>query len=271
MIFRIFSFLFMSVFLLISGCAGGIQGALAKKPLEENFDSPTVLAVELNKHYSGIIDRPFISTSIPVDSSGQFKSANNFWCEPLAYKSSIAINTKKFADICSTRGGVFIGDFCIKSVENDEVLFMAKIRVLKTCDFGTEVQVIEPTGSIKAIAYVEKLRSLGYKTIEDREKLKLDRVKQKGVADAVLLQRQRDNEFEFNRRTALLPQMRKIGAKVCKNQDGNTYVGYVENISDEKLQIRVNNAYVTRVPAYSPANFKPEIIWDYPMMWDLCN
>jgi hypothetical protein len=75
-----------------------------------------------------------------------------------------------------------------------------------------------------------------------------------------------------------LPLIRKIGAQICKNetvQVGYTpidvvYVGYVEGITDDKVQIRVSRAYFKSNPSVSPGGFSPSIIWDDPMNWDLC-
>lgn len=75
-----------------------------------------------------------------------------------------------------------------------------------------------------------------------------------------------------------LPLIRKIGAQICQNgmvrvgyeQIKVVSVGYVEGITDDKVQIRVSRAYFKSNPSVSPGGFSPSIIWDDPMNWDLC-
>lgn len=73
-----------------------------------------------------------------------------------------------------------------------------------------------------------------------------------------------------------LPRMKKIGAKICRQvsngYDGFTEIGYVENISDQKLQIRVSHIVLTSRPSagVTPRGWHPSIIWDYPNNWRLC-
>lgn len=67
-----------------------------------------------------------------------------------------------------------------------------------------------------------------------------------------------------------LPLMRKIGARICKIVDGVEYVGYVEAITETKVQVRVAEAYFRQNPAFHPGVFEPTIIWENPMKWDSC-
>jgi hypothetical protein len=249
---------------LLSGCAGSAKSYLAKEQIQETFDSPAVMTIAMAKHYSGVLDYAFVPTSIPVDASGQFRSHENNWCEPFATKSSIDVTRQKFAELCRRHGGDFRGDFCVQSQEQDEVLFAARIRPKRPCEFGTEVVVIEPIGDLKGVAYINKLRTLGYKTIDDTQR-------EKHASEILAAQRQREGALQESQRLAALPYLRKVGAKVCREQSGNTFVGFVENFTDEKLQIRMTNAFVTSVPSFRPTGFTPGIIWDYPNEWKLCN
>ena len=68
-----------------------------------------------------------------------------------------------------------------------------------------------------------------------------------------------------------LPRMRKIGARICRQRGtGIVYVGYVEAITDDKVQIRVADAFPAGHPGVRVGGFSPSIIWDSPMEWDLC-
>jgi hypothetical protein len=68
-----------------------------------------------------------------------------------------------------------------------------------------------------------------------------------------------------------LPLVRKIGARICQERNqGIIYIGYVEAIAEEKVQIRVADAQLKGNPAMRPGGFSPTIIWESPMQWDLC-
>jgi hypothetical protein len=68
-----------------------------------------------------------------------------------------------------------------------------------------------------------------------------------------------------------LPLVRKIGARICQERvPGIIYIGYVEAVADEKVQIRIADAQFRGNPAVHPGGFSPTIIWDSPMQWDLC-
>lgn len=81
-----------------------------------------------------------------------------------------------------------------------------------------------------------------------------------------------------------LPLIRKVGAQICQQRQsvkltgahlGFTgtlvYVGYVEGMTDEKIQIRIARAFFAERPSVSPEGFSSStVIWDDPMNWDLC-
>lgn len=75
------------------------------------------------------------------------------------------------------------------------------------------------------------------------------------------------------RRTKNLPLVKKIGARICQEKTEYVYVGYVESIANDKVQIRISDSYrksTTRYQKSRPDGFSPSIIWDSPMNWDLC-
>ncbi|MHA4868697.1 hypothetical protein ACXZ1M_13455 [Duganella sp. PWIR1] len=77
---------------------------------------------------------------------------------------------------------------------------------------------------------------------------------------AVAEQRKRDQIF-----------IRKIGAHVCKEYGrGIIYSGYVESITDDKVQIHIAAAYFKDSPNFRPTGFSPSTIWESPLQWDLC-
>jgi len=86
-------------------------------------------------------------------------------------------------------------------------------------------------------------------------------------------------------RAAQRHRLRIVGTKICKSIDnqnisniiissrdmGNIiYVGYVERVEKENIQIRIVNRYMEKLPNFSFGNFQPSIIWDDPKNWDIC-
>ncbi len=72
------------------------------------------------------------------------------------------------------------------------------------------------------------------------------------------------------RRKRDLPSVRKIGARICQERQGVDYIGFVESLASEKVQIRISNAFFKSNPNIIPGGFVPSIVWDSPLHWDLC-
>lgn len=83
-------------------------------------------------------------------------------------------------------------------------------------------------------------------------------------------------EEQMDRRRANISMVRKIGARICQERRGNSvygniiYVGFVEGMTDEKVQIRISDAYFKNDSNVRPGGFSSSIIWDSPLNWDLC-
>lgn len=99
--------------------------------------------------------------------------------------------------------------------------------------------------------------------VSDQEFSKIQITAQTNAANTVLaVMAQRRNDQIL---------IRKIGAEVCQEfGHGMIYEGYVEKITDDKIQIRIGNAHLKGDPTIHPGGFIPSIIWDSPMQWDLC-
>ncbi len=103
------------------------------------------------------------------------------------------------------------------------------------------------------------------KVMEAQEARRAGEMEANAAALAVITERKRNN----------LPLVRKVGARICQEQDQERgqvviYVGYVEALAEEKVQIRVSGAHYKNMPTARPGGFSPSIIWDSPMNWDLC-
>lgn len=88
-----------------------------------------------------------------------------------------------------------------------------------------------------------------------------------------LEEEQREKE-EQKRNAQLTERKRIIGTRICKeipSQYGTVrYVGYVEGLGPEKVQIRVSSAVFKNAPSLAPGSFRENITWDYPANWDIC-
>jgi len=65
--------------------------------------------------------------------------------------------------------------------------------------------------------------------------------------------------------------IRQVGVRVCQESGRDIiYTGYVEHVTDDKLQIRIADAHFKGNPSLHPSGFSPSTVWDSPMQWDLC-
>lgn len=97
-------------------------------------------------------------------------------------------------------------------------------------------------------------------TREEQQEYARDAIKQAQAARTALLERRQQQ----------LPMVRKVGARICQLQGHILYIGFVESFTDEKLQIRVADAVVNENHNAHLGDFTPNVIWDSPLNWDLC-
>jgi len=244
---------------------GVLTGCATNKFDGQGAQTASALTVALELHHSGLVDRPFVATSTPPDPSGQYRLLTRWWCEPNTRANSVDAAKVEYSALCSRLGGSFQGDFCVRSSNADDVLFMAQIiRTPKSCVNGTSVRVIEPSGRLSAPAYLGALRSQGFKSSEERAT---------DQAHAAALSRERDRQrvLDADRRAAMVPRMRERGTRVCRVEGFTTTVGFVEDSTETKLQIRVVTAYRTGAPNLQLGGFQPHVTWDVPARWELCD
>jgi len=188
-------------------------------------------------------------------------------------------------EICVRQGGKFQRPLCMD--QNDEnIIFVANTEDTpassRTCDGSLEdfyVIAAEPVQTVQPREFTALISNYGYKKravieaeAEARRKVEQNQLKMRMEEQALLFEAQRKAKLKD------LPQIRKIGAQICKRgmvqvgygQMEVVSVGFVEGITDDKVQIRVARAYFASTPSLSPGGFSPSIIWDYPMNWDLC-
>lgn len=76
---------------------------------------------------------------------------------------------------------------------------------------------------------------------------------------------------KYERRKQNLHLIRKVGTKVCKTQGQFLYIGFVERVAEDKIQIRIADAVVEQNHNLKIGGFAQSIVWDNPLNWDLCN
>lgn len=115
---------------------------------------------------------------------------------------------------------------------------------------------------------------------------KIEKLKTEDKKNAEISERKRKIAAQIKeeeRRKQFMPEQRRIdietpkiistrGLQICKrdkwNQPYPYYVGWVEDYSNGKIKVRVNARLYDR-NSYD-RYFQPQIIWDYPETWRIC-
>lgn len=182
-------------------------------------------------------------------------------------------------EYCSSLGGHWVlGPYAGRSnwgacESNDRDLFAVSITVLPLGN-QRETKFLVNIAEAKAnqwnaAPYRAALNTLGRYSAEERRRA--DQLQAPEIA------RQNDarvarEKIEAAERAAAFAEARPpkllIGARLCHNDGAYTWVGFTERYSAEtqKIQIRV----VGTTFQFQPAGWSPQIIWDNPDNWRLC-
>jgi len=220
----------------------------------------------LSKASSYALDVLLVNLGNETLSSSEYIVFKTWWCPQNAGVNSTDDVIQKYSQLCYVKGGIYIYPFCRNRSSNDEILFYSSVINSRKCTSiqTAEVVVIEPTGSRTAENYIRALRSAGYATT--------DEIKQRNqVAETIRNQIRIENERTKERDAVL---MKNIGTRICQNDRSSridlTYIGFVERVEDSKIQIRIVQAQIGKMPGMQPGGFQPSIIWDYPDNWYVC-
>ena len=278
--------------LAMAGCAQTPKQSLDKLPPDSAIQLIRDLSVKQTRETAGTnnpldsLFRPIIAAPVQgLRASGGVSVGDGFvsdiqsWCENPAIKRNLLQEaTAEVQALCERRGGKQQGRFCKDANDPDVVLFSASVVRRQEAGACDRIQgaVIEPVGARNHPGYVAALRRVGYVTLSEARVLEdAERTRQLGRQLTRQLEQSRLDQLaaaERERHLAELPAMRKKGTTICRieAQSGNTFKGYVEDSTDEKLQIRVAEAFRTGVPNFKPGGFEPRVIWDFPSRWRLC-
>ena len=170
-----------------------------------------------------------------------------------------------FDTICRNRGGRLADSFCRDTARPDRVLFYLRIGTWsssscpKTVGFAFTMKSIEPKADrLQSPAYLDALRANGYHT---ESEILSSEIQQRNAMVAAANKAQERDRIEGERIARERPLVRTVGAHVCIDKDGLRWVGYVEQVTETKVQIRIVQSGVSR---------DNQIIWDYPEHWHLC-
>jgi hypothetical protein len=69
---------------------------------------------------------------------------------------------------------------------------------------------------------------------------------------------------------AELPLLKKRGTKVCRVDGQQTFVGFVEDFTDEKVKVLVTQGFMTNTPSIGLRVETGTLTWDPFIAWRLC-
>lgn len=202
------------------------------------------------------------SSMVASQSGSGYRMLVDDWCPTDDSGSGPELVNRKYQAFCRQQYGHYDDGACHDPMNSDKVIFFVKIEATPNCHTvqGARVTVIEPTSGLLDPSYLNVLRAHGVKTSTD---LALDRVE----AD----ERDARRRAEQEQRLRDVPLIRKIGTRVCQNTGQFIYVGFVEGMTDDKVQIRISEALLSTNTFVSVPDFHERIIWDAPVNWSLCD
>lgn len=134
---------------------------------------------------------------------------------------------------------------------------------LPRCTSGTTFGVVASTieGSNADAWQSRALNTYRFKTQQAQ-------VKQKIEMEAQRLEEQQKKQAE-NERNAKQIEARGIGSRVCKKTNYyTTYTGFVEQIDQDRMRVRVTEKLVSR---YHDNSFRQTTMWDKTSNWTACD
>lgn len=242
-------------------------GCVTNAPLPSPSSSGSIIAFvrNLEQRTSTLLDKVVVSLPNPADDHGSYVSWQTNWCPRHEQVHTRLDVLREVSSFCAGQGGTYRGDFCVNARNSNIVLFYAHVLAIGTCQYVTwpaGVQILQPKPGLEnAPGYLAALHQVGYRTAAEARQERVAREQQ---------------VKEQQRLLALqLPLLRKRGTRICKTLPNVMYVGFVDDVSDEKIRISVEEAYRTDVLTLPGVevpvqNFKPTTIWDYPVNWRVC-
>jgi len=247
--------------------AGLLVGCTTNRPLPEPARADTLIDYlkSLRHETSTLLDSVVSATTAPTEDASTYRAWADHWCPRHVTVHSTDDVLAKVGEYCAHVSGSYREPYCMQPGSPERVLFFASFRrdidLCQGVAATVAVQVVEPKpGMEQSTPYIDKLRSVGYRTAGDRSRESL------AALQAV--------EAERTRLARELPRLRTRGTQVCKQQDDVTFMGFVEDTQGVKIKITVHGAYYGSGPSGSLGarnpDYQPETIWDQPEHWHVC-
>lgn len=194
---------------------------------------------------------------------GTYRTNSQRWCAANAGSTPRAL--EKFAELCGRKGGSYDGRFCTARSGVEEVLFLANFDQKPELGcLGVRLLVAEPKSAPADPAWISYLEGQGYRRVAQRER------EQNVLRTALQVQAERQAAAESVRLAVELPQLKKRGTKVCKVVGPQTFVGFVEDFTDEKVKVLVTQGFMTNSPGVGLKIDSGTLTWDPFTAWRLC-
>ena len=265
----------MLMAILISGCVGNTVKLEAKEG-EDIISFSYRLPIEMTY---ALIDKQLAKLA---NSKKSFDTYTEFTARffPPSGIQSVINNYSKF---CIKKRAYFDGLVCKKNniLGKEEILFLSKVyysgvvapnATRTSVSQEVLIKVIAPKGNLNDVSYLNSLKVAGYKTPYE---LQLHKVWNEKVKKLKKKNKEEKDKYEQERKEEELPKKRTVGEKICQEKKvrGAIFVfsGYVERVEGNNVQIRVVRSSLKRNSIVTLGGFQPNIIWDSPENWDLCD
>lgn len=244
-----------------------LSGCTTNRPLPDATRAGSLIdyVQALRRETSTLLDTVVVSMTTPTQDLPEYRAWGDHWCPRHQEVHSTEDVARKVGEYCSRLGGTFQEPYCTQTAAPDRVLFFAKFqRGIDLCQAvaaTVSVEVVEPKpGMVQSAGYLNRLRTYGYRTGGD-------------LAQAAI-SAQQVAAAEKSRVARELPLLRTRGTRVCQKQNGVIFLGFVEDSSEAKIKISVQEAYYSPGPGKELGmrnpNYRAETIWDQPDRWYVC-
>ena len=199
---------------------------------------------------------------------GSYRYKSQLFCQ--TNSQALANIRQKFAILCGRKGAEFDGQFCMRRDGADQVLFSAQLESQGTGNcYRLNVSEAVNVGSPDYLQFL--VSKAGYQTAEVKAAKaaaqQLAAIEARARLQAQALAQQ---TLEQARLQTELPQMKKRGTKVCKIDGPQTFVGFVEDFTDEKVKVLVTQGFMTNTPTMGLRVEPGTVTWDPFIAWRLC-
>jgi hypothetical protein len=144
----------------------------------------------------------------------------------------------------------------VRSLSSNIKLYLDSFKLAKSDLDGYSNQYAEMVNQQESMLNAQRVR------YEEKRKIESERAAEemREFREKQLAREQNENKLKS-----------KVGTQICKKVDGiYIYIGYVENVVEDKIKISISDARAEKGFRLRPPGFQPTTIWDYPDNWYVC-